>query len=503
MLNRLCLAALDSLQSDVHRPVYDRSRVTPGVVHIGVGNFHRAHQAVYFDNLLGLNDLTCGIIGVSLRRPDMAGLLNPQDGLYTEWTSDQNGDHFRIIGALGKVITAPAAPDDVLQALCAPGIAIVTITVSEKGYLLDRHNGRLDMAHPIVRQDLEMGSWVGLPGLLVSALQARRAARMVPFTVVSCDNLPANGDMLRQAVIDFAAARDADLASWITDQVDFPNSMVDRIVPATTSTMCDDIKRRYDGISDPGMVKAEPFSQWVIEDRFRHGRPDLGSVGVQLVSHVAPFETAKLRLLNGAHSMLAYGGTLLGYELIDQALGDENLNRLVRLLMHEDILPSLDDLPGQSHAAYSEEILSRFANSEITYRCLQVAMDGSQKLPQRWLAGICWNLEQGRLPRYLGFALACWMAYLMGCASGSSPETLNDPLNDPLADQLLAAIGEAKAVPSDVVDGLFAMTSIFPSQITDNQPFGDLVKQYLRAIDERGCKDALTQALAPHDRQSG
>ncbi|MBH1999986.1 MAG: mannitol dehydrogenase family protein, partial [Sphingomonadaceae bacterium] len=308
-----------ALPADVIRPRYDRAAVTCGVVHLGIGAFHRAHQAVVFDDALNAGDLRWGIIAASLRSPQVREQMAPQDGLYTMLVRDGAADQARIIGAVHDVIVAPDDPQALLAALASPDTHIVTLTITEKGYKLDPATGALIEEDPQLAADLgSLESPQTAPGYLVAALALRRAAGLSPFTAISCDNLPHNGTRLREAVLALARRHDATLADWIAAEGAFPETMVDRIVPATTP---DDIIALADrlGVEDRAMVKTEPFLQWVIEDKFCGPRPDFGA-GVQVTAAVAPWEEAKLRLLNGAHSGIAYLGGLAAIEHVHDVL---------------------------------------------------------------------------------------------------------------------------------------------------------------------------------------
>ncbi|RMA43831.1 mannitol dehydrogenase family protein [Rhodophyticola porphyridii] len=408
------------------RPAYDRARVTPGIVHLGLGNFHRAHQAVYVDDCLGATP-DWGIRGVSLRRPDMRDALAPQSGLYTLAIRDGEGTRARIIGAVLDVLVATEAGGGVLAALCDPAIRIVSLTVTEKGYCRDGA-GDLAVEHPAVAADLATPESPGsVPGLLVEALRRRRAAGVAPFTVLSCDNLPDNGATLARIVAQFARQRDAGLADWIAAEVAFPGSMVDRIVPATGDGDLAEIAA-LTGVEDAWPVVTEPFCQWVIEDRFPAGRPDLASAGVEFVDDVALYEKMKLRMLNGAHSTLAYLGHLRHHETVADVMQDAELAALVAEVMREaaGTLP----LPAADLAGYAKRLQARFRNPALHHRTAQIAMDGSQKLPQRLLAPIAEAQAAGRPWAAMGRGVAGWIAYLLA---------RDGTVEDPLAGQLRAA----------------------------------------------------------------
>ncbi|HAD85642.1 MAG TPA: mannitol dehydrogenase, partial [Brevundimonas sp.] len=385
-MTRLDEAALMGLPDDVVRPGYDRAAARTGVVHLGIGAFHRAHQAVVFDDALKSGDLRWGVLGASLRSPGVRDQLNPQDGLYTLVVRDGEREDLRVIGACRSVMVGPEDPAALVAAMADADVHIVTLTVTEKGYRLDPASGELLVEDPDVAADIaHIERPRTAPGFIVAALRARRAAGLGPFTVISCDNLPHNGRRIRAGVLAMARAVDSSLAEWIAAEGAFPQTMIDRIVPATTAEDVVRLTARL-GVEDQGMVKAEPFTQWVIEDRFAGERPDFAALGVQLTDAVEPWEDAKLRLLNGAHSAVAYLGALSGHEHVHEAVAVPAFRAYVEALWGE-AQTTLNPPPGLDVAAYRAELMARFSNSALMHRTRQIAMDGSQKLPQRLLAG--------------------------------------------------------------------------------------------------------------------
>lgn len=391
---------------------YDRAATRIGVLHIGPGAFHRAHQADYFDRLLA-QDPRWAISAISLRSAGVKQALDPQDGLYTLATLDDR-TAFRVIGAHREHLVAPAP-----ARLADPDLKLATLTITEKGYCL-APDGRLDLNHP----DLEASTirW------LVEGLRARRDAAPGPFAVLSCDNLPDNGARLRGAVLALAARDDPDLAAWIAGEVVFPSSMVDSITPATDDALRARVLAAT-GLEDAWPVQREAFAQWVVEDVLPPGGPDLASVGVTLTHDVAAFEQAKLRLLNGAHSSLAYLGLLRGHETVADAMADPELAGFVESLMRRDIAPTL---PGEQ-SGYIDAILQRFRNPAIRHRLSQIAWDGSQKLPIRLLATARDALAAGRPVERLARPIAGWMRFVERQARAGAV------IVDPLAERLAAA----------------------------------------------------------------
>lgn len=424
---RLSDATSAQLPADIARPAYDRTAVRRGVVHLGIGAFHRAHQAAIFEAALAAGDLRWGITAVSLRSAGVRDQLAPQDGLYTLLVRDGAGERAQIMGAVGQVLVAPEDPAAVVAALAHPDTHLVTLTITEKGYKLDRAKGTLlaedaDVAHDVAG----LAAPRTAPGFLVAGLAARRAAGLPPFTVLSCDNLPHNGALLRAAVLEMARAHDADLAEWIAEQGAFPASMVDRIVPATTPDDIAALATRL-GVEDQAMVKTEPFLQWVVEDRFCGPRPDFAALGVQLTADVAPWEDAKLRLLNGAHSSIAYLGGLMGDAFVHQFVAREEGRAFVERLW-DQAAATLNPPPGLDIPAYRTALMARFANPALQHRTRQIAMDGSQKLPQRLLAPLAAGGGDA-----LALGVAAWIRWQSGQTDAGETFAVDDPLADRLA----------------------------------------------------------------------
>jgi len=426
-VNFLSQATLARVGPRVLRPSYDRTALDVGIVHFGPGAFHRVHQAWFVDKLLS-HDPRWGICGVSLRSSDVRDALEPQDGLYTLATLDETVS-YQVIGAVREILVAPQDPIRVLERLSAPMTRIVTITVTEKGYCLDGA-GDLDVTHADIQRDLRSPqSPSSLIGYLVDGLQRRRVAGVSPLTIISCDNLVDNGARLGRAVRQLAELRDPSLARWIEDKVSFPRTMVDSIAPATTEAL----RERVDDVlllQDRWPVQREGFVQWVVESGAQSGGPDWAGAGVTLTDDVAAYDRAKLRLLNGAHSSLAYLGLLAGHETVADAMRDEKLCALVVAMMTEDIRPTLRAPRGLDLLAYIEAILKRFRNPEIRHALAQIAWDGSQKLPFRLLGTITDNLEAGRSIERLCLPVAAWMQFVRRRAV--SGERVVDPVSERL-----------------------------------------------------------------------
>ncbi|WP_428150821.1 mannitol dehydrogenase family protein [Brevundimonas sp.] len=484
-MSRLSNAALAGLPTEVERPGYDRAAVRTGVVHLGIGAFHRAHQAVVFDDALRSGDLRWGVLGVSLRSPGVRDQLNPQDGLYSLVVRDGVDDRTRIIGAVQGVLVAPEDPAAVVAAMASPDVHLVTLTVTEKGYRLDPASGGLLTADPDVAADLaDLSAPRTAPGFLVAALAERRRAGVAPFTVVSCDNLPHNGARVRSAVLAMAQVHDPALAEWIETEGAFPQTMVDRIVPATTP---EDIDTRAAllGARDEGMVKTEPFTQWVIENRFAGPRPDFAALGVQLTAEVAPWEDAKLRLLNGAHSSIAYLGGIAGHAFVHEVVAIPAFRTFVERLWDE-AGTTLNPPPGLDIPAYRRDLMARFSNPSLQHRTRQIAMDGSQKLPQRLLATIAARLDADQPIDALALGVAGWIKWQEGVTETGERFTVDDPMAATLATALAGA-----DTAEDSVRAVSSLTEIISPRLGNDERFIQAVARHLDGIESRGVETWL------------
>lgn len=448
---------LASLPASIRRFDYDRTKLKSGIVHLGIGAFMRAHLAPIHEAFIAsqtrsvnLHDVAdnhwtnWGIVGVSLRQVDTRDALAPQDGLYTLAVRDADDDNeprqtLQVIGCVKQILVAPESPQAVLDQIAHRDTRIVSLTVTEKGYCHTPSDGVLQFAHPDIQHDLtHPESPRTAIGFIVYGLAARKRQLHGPLTLMSLDNLPSNGHLLKRLVLAFAQVRDRDLAQWIEQNCSFPCSMVDRIVPRTTQEDKDQIALTL-GVLDRWPVIAEPFIDWVIEDDFAAGRPDWATGNARFVKNAAPWETLKLRMVNGAHSCIAYLGSVAGWSTVDEAIRQPELRACIETLLRDEVEPTLPALPGLDLASYRLSLISRFANPALAHRTQQIAMDGSQKIPQRWLATLSDQINQKGDIKLLSLCLAGWLRYLQGYDEAGHRYEISDPLADKLKELLLVA----------------------------------------------------------------
>ncbi|CBA14603.1 mannitol dehydrogenase family protein [Xanthomonas albilineans] len=485
MLPRLGSATLHTLPLAITRPSYALDRVRIGIVHLGAGAFHRAHQAVYLDDLLA-SEPDWAISAVSLHNPQVRDALCAQDGLYTLALLDAQPE-LRVIGAIREVLCAQDQQAAVLARLTDPAVRLVTLTVTEKGYCLTGEH--LDLAHPDIAHDLAAPHAPrSAIGYLVAGLRQRWRLRLAPYTVLSCDNLHDNGGKLRRAVLRFAHHIDPALAAWIEAEASFPRSMVDSITPASDAALRERIATQL-GYDDAWPIQRERYSQWVIEDRFCNGRPAFERVGVTLSEDIGGFDRAKLRLLNGPHSALAYLGTLLALETVADAMCDTPLATFIETLMREDITPTLPALSGFDPQRYIDAILTRFRNPAIAHKLAQIAWDGSQKLPVRLLGTLADALAAGHRIDRLCLPLAAWMHFVRHQAHRDVP--LIDPLQETLRE-----IGRA-AGSDDVqdVDAFLTLDTVFAPLSKDRRFVDALQRAYASLGDGSAAETRETLVL--------
>lgn len=481
---------LHSQRIDV--PTYDRSTLQRGVVHIGAGNFHRAHQAVYFDDLAcsGISN-QWGVTGVSLRSRDVKDVLSAQDGLYTVVQRGHNHQTARVVGSISSCYYAPKDTAAVHAALVDPQTRVVSLTITGNGYFLDPVTREFDAANPDVRADLmASNSYATAWGYLTEALDARRRAGTAPFTVLCCDNIPDNTQAARSALVSFASLKDPGLARWIDANVAFPSTMVDRITPSTSKSERQFVEETF-GIADKWPVVTEPYCQWVIEDNFSNGRPPLDEVGAEFVSDVSDHKQVKTRMLNGTHIAMACLGTLAGYQRTDEAMSDHVFYDYVERLMRDEIQPLLPAVPGMNTPDYRDTLLSRLSNPRMSDQLSRLARRGSTKISSFLLPSLHEAIEQDRPHTLLMLALAGWARYVRGYDLKGSKIRLDDPQSTLLT--RLATMEGNNPYPL-LRHEIFAELRMIPD-------FTDRLADMITGIDEHGVIPTMRQALRDDARE--
>lgn len=468
-------------------PRLSRTKLSPkaAIVHLGLGAFFRSHGALVIEDAMKFDGKDWGIVGVSLQSPRIRDSLLPQGNIYTAVELGPKGRKERVCKVLSSTVFAPENPDALLEIMADPAIKIVSLTVTEKGYCHIPSTGVLNTAHPEIEQDIRSASPTTAVGFIVRALERRRASGIKPFTVLSCDNLPDNGRIARNVVLELAECIDQKLSRWIATEGRFPSTMVDRIVPATTRNDIEQLASDM-GYLDLAPVFHEPFCQWVVEDCFVDAeRPALEQVpGVQLVSDVAPFEEMKIRMLNGTHSALAYLGFLAGYDTVADTVQDPVFSEFIKNVWHKEIIPTVTAPEGVDLSSYADDLLNRFANTAIRHRTWQIAMDGSQKLPQRVLGTIADNQRAGRPCYGLILAVAAWMYYVGGLDEKGDSIDVKDPLAKRLRD--LSSTGKDAA---EKVKNLLSVQEVFGPEVATNT-MHDLVRAY-RTLEQKGARESV------------
>ncbi|MBY5850295.1 mannitol dehydrogenase family protein [Rhizobium ruizarguesonis] len=471
------LQTLSGLAPTAKLPAYDRDQLKSGILHLGPGAFFRAHFAPFTDAAIAVSGGDWGIEVASLRTADVADHLNEQNGLYTMLIRDTSGTVAQVIGPILQAHVATRDPAGLLDRLEDPAIRIVSLTVTEKAYGMDTATGGLDLNHADVAADLaNRRAPRGVIGYLVEGLSRRRAKGIAPFTPLSCDNLPSNGAVLKRLVLDFSERVDPSLRQWIEVNVPFPSTMVDRITPASTEATYQDAER-LTGRQDLAAIETEPFTQWVIEDHFADGRPAWEKAGALMVTDVSAYEKMKLRMLNGAHSLLAYLGYIGGYEFIRDVMDDAGLAALAYRHMHA-AARTLDAVPGIDLDDYASELIARFANKAIAHRTYQIAMDGTQKLPQRLLEPATEALAHGDKAETYAIAVAAWMRYAIGeHGNGERYE-----LRDPRAGEIAVLIADVPRTGLAISAALFTLPGLFPAALTGNRAWTQDVSDKLEIL---------------------
>ncbi len=474
-MTRLNAQALEGLGTQVAVPAYDRSTVRTGIVHFGVGGFHRAHQAMYLDRLLEQGSGTeWGICGVGTMPGDrrMADALREQDGLYTLVVKHADGSlDARVIGSIIDYLYAPDDPEAVLAVMAAPTTRIVSLTITEGGYHFHPSTGELDPDDPSLQADLRPGATPGsVFGFIVEALARRKASGTPAFTVMSCDNIQGNGDVAHRMITAFARLKDPDLADWIEEHVPFPNSMVDRITPVTTDADRERVAEEF-GVEDAWPVMTESFTQWVLEDHFPQGRPPYEKVGVQLVDDVTPYELMKLRLLNASHQALCYLGYLAGYRYAHEVCQDQLFTDFLLGYMAHEGEPTLQPVPGVDLTAYEHQLIERFANPEIQDTLARLCAESSDRIP-KWLVPVIREQLAANGPvERSALVVAAWARYAEGVDEQGRPIEIVDRLRDKLTERASRQRDEPLAFLQD--------TSLF-GDLADQPRF---VEHYTRALE--------------------
>lgn len=476
-----------------NKPTYNRQNLQSKIAHIGFGAFHRAHQALVTDRLMNqLHSPQWGICELNLMgSDDLIQDVKKQDYLYSVLEKGEQQKELFIIGSVAEAMSVNLeGAEAVLEKLASPEIEIVTLTITEKGYCVSPESKKLDLSHPFIQYDLKHPQAPkSAIGYLVEALHRRKERNISSFTALSCDNIPANGKMLKQAVIELAHTRDPELALWIEKSTAFPCSMVDRIVPAITAETTAEINALLQ-TEDLCGISCEPFLQWVIEDNFVQQKPAWDLVGAEFVSDVTPYEEMKLRMLNGSHSFLAYLGSLAGYQYINECMQNPSFKQATLQLMLKEQAPTLTMPEGTDLTAYANKLIQRFANPQLQHKTIQIAMDGSQKLPQRILESIQWHIKHHSDHSLLTLAVAAWMRFVNGIDDNHHEMAVQDVM----LEQIKNAVNQSQEGESRV-NALLSISSIFSKELAQNADFvRDLCAQYESLI-KFGAKETLINVL--------
>ncbi|MET3579367.1 fructuronate reductase [Mesorhizobium robiniae] len=469
---RLGPKLISRLRSDIQKPSYDRTALAAGMAHIGVGAFHRCHQAEYTDDLLSSHFDRWGVVGINIRPPNLSQTLGRQSGLYTRLIREDAQVEARIIGSIVRVVDSQDSAAPALDVLASADIDMVTLTVTEKGYCHVPSSGALDVGHPDIVHDLANPLMPrSVPGILARALELRMNSHGRPVTLLSCDNIPTNGVILANVVQALASRRSNGLADWIAANVAFPSAMVDRIAPATSPADIEAVEQHF-GYRDAAVVVGEPFRQWVIEQKFAGRVPRWDRVGASFVGDVTPFEHLKMRVLNGAQTTLATLGVLAGLEHTSDAIADPLLATFVRRMLTEETLPTLMPVPGMAPLAYVEQSLARLRNTAIRHRNHQIATDGSQKIVQRLLNPIRERLQRGDSIAFLSVAVTGWMAYLIRSSARFGRRW---PVSDPYGDRIAGLADAVGADTKALAAAILAIDTIFDPELAANGDFRNAI----------------------------
>ena len=483
-MNFPLLSSLETLPSHISRSTYNPSAFQTGIVHLGLGAFHRSHQAFYTDAALEESGGDWRILGVSMRDSIIPQRVNAQNGLYTLVINNVGGAKARVIASISGALSASINTAAILDAMSSPLTKIVSLTVTEKGYGINRDHGGIDHSNQIIIDDLQNpGTPKGVLGLIVRSLELRRLSNIAPFTVLCCDNLQNNGKFVSRGVLDYAQRLNPELGRWVADNVSFPSTMVDRITPAQSERTLSNAALLI-GHRDYLAIEAEPFHQWVIEDEFVNGRPDWEVAGAMFTNNVAPFEEMKLRMLNGTHSMLAYAGVLANKKYVRDAMLDKSIAKLAARHLRSSA-NTLSEIQGLDYKSYASDLIVRFSNPEIDHETKQIAGDGSQKLPQRIFKPAVFAVERGLSIRPFAFATALWMRYC--CGKNDNGDTYD--ISDPIESRIRIAASNENI--NEVVNLFSDIPGLVPRELSTNKVWNKEVLNYLNSLKQSGVRTTL------------
>ncbi|MGZ0655895.1 mannitol dehydrogenase family protein [Coraliomargarita sp. W4R53] len=486
MSQKLNNQTLQHLNPSVVVPSYDRSQVKQSIMHIGVGGFHRAHQAMYADDLLkNGGDPTWGYCGVGLLKHDarIRDVMRAQDCLYTLVERSLEGDSPRVIGSIVNFLYAPEESERVLEQMASPDTRIVSMTITEGGYYANETTGELDATHPDLVHDLENPHSPKCAfGYILEAFDRQRLRGLTPFTLMSCDNVQGNGSIAKKRLMAYAELRDPKLRNWMEANCLFPNSMVDRITPCTTDDNQAMVLDKF-GIDDGWPVMTESFKQWVIEDHFVQGRPAWETVGAQMTSDVMPYEKMKLRLLNASHQALTYSGLLFGYEFVHETMEDPDIRHFVERFMNDEVSEVVAEVEGVDLAEYKKTLIERFANPAIRDQLSRIGIYGSPGIPQFLLPSIQEQLKRGGSITLMSLTIALWFRYLSGLDEAGKPMPMRDAMGDQLK-QIALASGHKP-------DGLLAVRAVFGQELASNAEFVRQVSKHLENLYTLGVRETI------------
>lgn len=481
-------------ESIEHKPSYDRKKMISRIVHLGFGAFHRAHQALFTDRLLNKGVSDWGICEVNiLGGEELIEDIRQQDHLYTVLEKGTTTTQAFIVGSVKESFLASTdGIDAILEKMADSVVEIVSLTITEKGYCMLPGGGDLDLENPLIKFDLANPSKPrSAPGVIVEALYRRMQRGLKSFTVLSCDNIPENGAVLKKAILGLAKARDVKLAEWIETNATFPCTMVDRIVPAATPETLTDIQNVLGGMFDPCGIACEPFIQWVIEDNFVTSRPNWDEVGAEFVNDVVPYEEMKLRMLNGSHSFLAYLGYLAGYEHINDCMNDANYKKITLALMMQQQAPTLHVPSHVNLSQYANQLIERFSNPSLKHKTWQIAMDGTQKLPQRMLDSVRWHLKNNSDFSLLALGVAGWMRYVSGMDDNKNDIDVRDPMQ-----KELKSLVNSSQDGLERVNALLSLNAVFGEDLSNNSLFKEQITHHYLSLMQKGAKQTLCDLVS-------